>query len=399
MFMTDYTQVYNLQKQSAVPPQGIPNQPVMPMQGVPNQPIIPMQEMPNQQLGVQMDLSGFGELKNAAMGHAGDAISGMKDKMSGFNVSDVAGTVIARTGDMISLAKEKAERANIKGKLHDIVFFISGVFEALTEKLRKLFQRKEQPEEFNLNPSLENTETVPQTNRAQIVLIAVIALVLGGGGITVGLLIAKGSRQTEQQASVPTAVSGTAEQALTTNTQLAKIEVVSQAYTETLRNFMRSGNFTAASMDYEGSKYDLADINSDGIPELIVSRFDLDGCDLYTFANGKVMQLLENSGESGTLLYLPSQQTVLDNYSQFGYIDLSIYSFTATEFRLSHRLKCAFQDNAGDEAPYFMIDDIYVKEAGFMTNYDQFLSGAKNVGRQYSFPASPEQLSLTIAVK
>lgn len=476
MFMTDFTQVYYYPINQMFPPQGIPNQPMMPMQGVPNQPMIPMQGVPNQpkmqmqeipnqammpmqgmpnpQSGLQMDLSGFGELKNAAMERAGDMVSGIKGKMSGFNASDAAGTVIARTGDAISLAKdkiaesgikekaadaagafaasssemfqvakqiaaesgsiikekasdaagsilarsgdavrlakEKVQDADIKGKIRSIGYFFRGVFETFAEKIHNLFQKNEQSEEHSFTSSSEAAETVSRSNHSQIVMIAAIAVLLAGGGIAAGLLIAKSIRQNSVQESTPT-VSTTA----VSNPNQAKLEKASAAYTTILREYMRSELYYTD--PYDGPMYDLADMNQDGIPELVISYCSYGNCKVYSFVNDAATCLIDGGGENGQIAYFPSQQLVIDFWNQEGSTDVNIYSFTKSEFRLLQSMESAW-----DEPIYYKIDGKNVSEAEYtriITQYENNMASAKYAGRQYSFPASPEQLTVTIAAK
>ena len=460
MFMTDITLVYNLsliplsapsgsmlpaQSQTAAP-QNVQNQTMQPEQTVfqpiqnyPNNPDLQLlSEKPPGYVDLQDAIDGvkqFAALPGEALSAVKDKIaeSGIKEKAAvaaeGFKDStgqvldavrimgqtardklinanikgkaaDAAGNILAFSGDTVSSAKEKIAETteNTKEKATSIGYFFRGLFEAITEKLHALFHREHEEKDENiLSVSSEESEKAAANHTVQIVLIAAIAVVLAGGGVAAGLLLTKKNRQNDTSASVSQSTAVSAAQQSAANSQSAKLEALLQAYTEVLRSFMRSSDYISSDYDYECSKYDLADLNSDGIPELIISKFDYGCCDLYTYANGQALHLLENAGEGGQICYLPNQQTVLDIYSQYGYAEMNVYSFTQNEFRRLKTMEGAYPDNAGDEPPYFKIDGVYVQEQDFEAEFNRYSFNAKYVGRQYSFPAAPEQLQLKVA--
>lgn len=95
-----------------------------------------------------------------------------------------------------------------------------------------------------------------------------------------------------------------------------------EAYETKLRGFMGSADYAAPSMSgIDGSMFDIADINGDSVPDLIISPNAEHGteCMVYTCTNGSLTELGSVGRDFGTFVYFPQLGVVKETFYGEGF--------------------------------------------------------------------------------
>lgn len=158
-----------------------------------------------------------------------------------------------------------------------------------------------------------------------------------------------------------------------------------EAYRAKLIDFMYNDKYNDSGV--QASAFDIIDIDSNGIPELIISEgnFQIASCYVYTFSNSKCNESLNVSNTNGVLYIDEAQKYVVYKNSYMGYNYMSI--FICKENSID--VVVSFSDNlmnADYETVKCKINDNIVSEENYkseISKYDNLT--LKSVGRTYSF--------------
>lgn len=159
------------------------------------------------------------------------------------------------------------------------------------------------------------------------------------------------------------------------------------AYRNTLTDFMNSENFG------EMSTWDIQDIDSDGIPELLISedQTHITGVMFYYYENGNAVPVLDDNiynlgyGAYGGVLICPEEKLIgiADIKQGLNYSVMHKYENHGLSF-----IQRTFEDSGavGKENVTYKVNDDVVSEAEYNSAYNEFCSkNWRAVGNQYTF--------------
>ena len=140
---------------------------------------------------------------------------------------------------------------------------------------------------------------------------------------------------------------------------------------------------TGGKTDYESTKYSLADIVGDGIPELMISPCELHIADVevYTWYQGKAV-FLGQMQQSGEMLFDATTGELISSCTSQGYTESQHYAFYCGALVQTLSLS---DNNAANPPHYYKINGVAVSESEY-DKYNSMLNSHKYVryGRDYA---------------
>ena len=166
-------------------------------------------------------------------------------------------------------------------------------------------------------------------------------------------------------------------------------------YKSKLEEFMNSDEYYADNDLVYGSRFDIADITGDDIPELFVSASNAHvfQCGIYTIKDEK-LQYIGEYGSFGSVMYNEKQKFVCSEYTGQGVTTASIYSFQNGE----EETIISYNNNYGSAESE---DKVVYTINGKAVSYEEYNKNLEpynvlewvELGRKYSF--TEENIKLT----
>ena len=161
-----------------------------------------------------------------------------------------------------------------------------------------------------------------------------------------------------------------------------------ELYEQKLNEFMSSDKFSeVAQRGLEESRFDLFDLNADGIPELFISANNdhKTQCEIFTVSGGQVVSA-GTIGEYGAFTYYPDFKLINDEYSGDGFVVGKFISFDGTALTDYF----SYSDNSGSASKGASIKHEINGKSLSLPEYDEAMEMYKNartvsIGRKYTF--------------
>ncbi|WP_303836672.1 leucine-rich repeat protein [Ruminococcus flavefaciens] len=147
-----------------------------------------------------------------------------------------------------------------------------------------------------------------------------------------------------------------------------------EAYSAQLRSLESTGKYSF-NLKEDGSRYELYDVDGNGVPELFVSQSDARpyGCKIFTY-NGSCNEILE-TGAYGYVDIAEGAPYIVYYDTHMGYTYEKYYRFDGTGATLEN----TFEDNSANsdiEEVYYKVNDIEVSKETYELAHEQY-SGFK----------------------
>lgn len=162
-------------------------------------------------------------------------------------------------------------------------------------------------------------------------------------------------------------------------------------YEQKLNEFAGTENFSEIAQNgLEESRFDLFDLNSDGVPELFISPNNehKTQCEIFTISDGQVISA-GTLGEYGAFTYYPELRLMNDEYSGNGFVVGKFISFDGTSLKDYF----SYSDNSSSASKGTAIKHEINGESLSLPEYDEAMAMYRNartvsIGRKYTFGAS-----------
>lgn len=159
-----------------------------------------------------------------------------------------------------------------------------------------------------------------------------------------------------------------------------------EPYRSKLEEFRNSENYSE-SAGISGSMFDLYDLNSDGIPELIISsdKDKIPYCEIFTFSGGNVISIGEN-GDSGGFRFYPETGIVSNEHEGNGFVIGEYLTISDN----SLQTEISYYNNSASASMGAAITYEINREEVTLPQYEEALSEYDaspflDVGRKYTF--------------
>lgn len=160
------------------------------------------------------------------------------------------------------------------------------------------------------------------------------------------------------------------------------------SYSAKLDEFRNSGEYQESN-GVTGSMFDLRDLNSDGVPELIISPTadmgDEAKCTIYTYSDGKIVEIGEN-GSNGFFSFYPGSGVMNEEFQGSGFIMGEFRKIAGTSFQT----EMTYYNNMDSAASGAVIRYEINREEVFAADYNQQIYSytdqpSLTIGRRFTF--------------
>ncbi|MBQ8348261.1 MAG: hypothetical protein IJY19_01265 [Ruminococcus sp.] len=168
-----------------------------------------------------------------------------------------------------------------------------------------------------------------------------------------------------------------------------------EPYRSKLEEFRKSENYSE-SVGISGSMFDLCDLNSDGIPELIISseKDNVSYCEIFTFSEGNVIRIGEN-GDSKEFRFYPETGIISNEHEGNGFVigEYRTISDNSLQTEISY-----YNNSASASMGAVITYEINREEVSFseyeeaLAEYDSFPH--LDIGRKYTFGSDSIEYAL-----